>query len=93
MWVEGYLTVFIFMSMHGELSEDQIYLFAKWPKALVAMRVYAIYGGPKWLRHVLWVGGVLYAIPTMLILGFGLYEGHRTFLPFPFFSSPNSNSG
>lgn len=70
------------MSMHGELSEDQSYPFAKLAKALVAMRVYAIYGGPKWLKHVLWVGGALYAIPTMLILGFGLYEGHRMSLPF-----------
>ncbi|KLO17401.1 hypothetical protein SCHPADRAFT_937100 [Schizopora paradoxa] len=69
-WVEGYLTVFIFMSMH----------------ALVAMRVYAIYGGPRWLKLVLWTGGVLYAIPTMLILGFGLYEGHNTIIIVPFYN-------
>jgi len=69
-WVEGYLTVFIFMSMH----------------ALVAMRVYAIYGGRKWLKLVLWVGGVLYAIPTLLILGFGLYEGQHTIIIVPFYN-------
>ncbi len=58
------------------------FFVANWAKALVAMRVYAIYGGRKWLKLVLWVGGVLYAIPTLLILGFGLYEGQRTSFPF-----------
>ena len=47
--------------------------------ALVAMRVHALHGGPKRLKVILWICGIVYALTTMALLGVGLYVRQREY--------------
>jgi len=69
-WIEGYITVASFMSMH----------------ALVAMRVNALHGGKKSIKILLWVAWILYAIPTASLLAVGLAQSQDTLGIAPFFN-------
>ncbi|KAH8118012.1 hypothetical protein DFH11DRAFT_1503620 [Phellopilus nigrolimitatus] len=70
-WVEAYVTVFSFMSMHG----------------LVAMRVHALFGGSRLLKTLLRTAFVLYVLPTLGLLGTWLYQGQGSLTVEPVFNT------
>ncbi|KAI5116268.1 hypothetical protein M0805_007717, partial [Coniferiporia weirii] len=69
-WLEGYMTVLSFMSMHG----------------LVAMRVHALFGGGRPMKILLWATWVLYAFLTLGLLGHGLWRGQGSLTVEPIFN-------
>lgn len=78
------MTLFSFMSMHGEyLISPYLRASARshdvCAAALVAMRVHALHGGPKGLKIILWLCGIAYALTTMGLLGVGLYVRQREY--------------
>ncbi|EJD06542.1 uncharacterized protein FOMMEDRAFT_17066 [Fomitiporia mediterranea MF3/22] len=70
-WLEGYLTVASFMSMH----------------ALVAMRVHALFGGGKRVKMMLWAAWIVYAVLTLILLSVGLSHGQSSLTVEPYFNT------
>ncbi|TDL16555.1 hypothetical protein BD410DRAFT_888459 [Rickenella mellea] len=68
-WLEGYLMIFSFMSMH----------------ALVAMRVHALHGGKMSIKILLWSAGLLYGVATCGILAYALWQRDDQLGPALFF--------
>lgn len=56
---------------------------------LVAMRVYALFGGGFVLKVILWACWFIYAAFTSFLLGYGLWKGDRTYSCSPLQTPPS----
>lgn len=67
--MQSYLTIASFMSIHGKPVLTLVCMHVlRLSTAVMAIRVYALYNGARWIRNFLWVSGILYLLLSTAVV-------------------------